>query len=134
MLRRTLFGSTAVVISLVMLLAGTATAAGTYWGTTGAPDRVLRAGCHNYPYHYRVRPHGHDWSAETFLVDPTGDGLSSGAFDPDSDPRTGRSHFRICRASTRAGRFTIRMKVSIYDGPNPRVHWVKRSHFHLSHA
>jgi hypothetical protein len=118
----------------VTLLANSAVAAGTYWGSTGAPDRVLRPGCHNYGYHYKVRPHGHDWSAETFLVDPTGEGLASGALDPDSDPRRGRSHFRICRPSTQAGRFTIRMKVSIYNGPNPRQHWVKRSYFHLRHA
>jgi hypothetical protein len=131
MLRRTMLGATAIVLTLVSVLAGTALAAGTYWGSSGAPDGVLRPSCHNYPYHYRVRPHGHDWALETFLVDPTGEGLASGAFDPDSDPRKGRSHFRICRPSTKPGRFMIRMKVSIFKGPNPEVHWVKRSYFHL---
>jgi hypothetical protein len=133
MLRRMLLGSIAVVLALATMLAGAALGAGTYWGTTGAADRVLRPGCHNYPYHYTVRPHGRDWSAETFLVDPNGVGLASGAFDPDSDPRRGRSRFRICRPSTSPGRFTIRMKVSIFTGPNPTVHWVKRSYFHLRH-
>jgi hypothetical protein len=132
MLRRTTLGALGVLIALTTVLAGSASAGGTYWGSTGAPDRVLRTGCHDYRYHYLVRPHGHDWAAETFLDDPRGDTLTSGAFDPDADPRRGHGHFRICRASTRPGVFTIRMKVSIFKGPNPEVHWVKKSYFRLS--
>jgi hypothetical protein len=131
MLRRTTLGALTVLVMLVTLLAGAASAGGTYWGSTGAPDRVLRHGCHHYRYHYLVRPHGHDWAAETFLVDPRGDGLASGLFDPDSDPKRGHGNFIICKASTRPGIFTIRMKVSIFKGPDPTVHWVKKSHFRL---
>jgi hypothetical protein len=123
----------ATVLAGLVALAGAPPAGAwtTRFGHVGAPDRVLRPGCHHYRYHYLVRPHGHDWAAETFLVDPRGDGLASGLFDPDSDPKRGHGNFIICKASTRPGIFTIRMKVSIFKGPDPTVHWVKKSHFRL---
>lgn len=130
MLRRSTL-AVGILVTMLTVLAGSAVAGSAYWGSTGAPDRVLRSGCHHYRYHYRVRPHGHDWAAETFLVDPRGDGLASGAFDPDADPKRGHGHFTICRASTRPGVFTIRMKVSIYKGTMPEVHWAKKSYFRL---
>jgi hypothetical protein len=105
------------------------------YGHTHAPDGLLRAGCHNYRYRYVVKTPTSDWTLETFLGDPTGDDIASGAFTSDSDPRRGRPHFRLCRDSTRAGRFTIRALVHWYGyyGQDHRV-WLEPSHFQLRQA
>ncbi|MFC6344126.1 hypothetical protein ACFP8W_19250, partial [Nocardioides hankookensis] len=103
------------------------------YGRTSAPDGTLRSGCHNYRYGYRLRPPTSDWTLETFLRDRTGEGIASGVFISDSDPRAQHSHFRFCRYSTRAGRFTIRALMHWY-GPTGAEHqvWLEPSHFRLS--
>jgi hypothetical protein len=102
------------------------------YGHTSAPDGTLRPSCHNYRYHYRVTTPTHDWTLETFLRDPTGDGLASGVFIAGTDPARDRAHFRFCRYSTRTGVFTIRGKVTWYDGDgNDHQVWLEPSHFRL---
>ncbi|GAA4715817.1 hypothetical protein [Nocardioides conyzicola] len=102
------------------------------YGRTAAPDGTLRRGCHNYPYRYRITPPTDDWTLETFLRDPTGEGLASGTFIAESDPRANRTHFRFCRYSTRPGRFTIRALLHWYGatGQEHKV-WLEPSHFRL---
>jgi hypothetical protein len=103
------------------------------YGHTRAPDGTLRPGCHNYRYHYRVNSPTHDWTLETFLRDPNNEGLASGVFATDSDPTAGPAHFRFCRYSTRAGRFTIRALLHWYDGGGAEHKvWLEPSHFRLS--
>ena len=101
------------------------------WGSTDAPDRVLRKGCRNYRYAYTVTPPTDDWAAEFWRTDPRGRALASGAVDVDSDPARGTRVFRFCRASTTTGRFTIRMKVTYLDGYDLESGHVKPSHFRL---
>jgi hypothetical protein len=102
------------------------------YGHTSAPDGRLRRGCHDYPYRYVVTPPTSDWTLETFLTDRTGDGVASGAYFSDSDPRQDRVHFRMCRYAVHAGRFTIRAKLHWYssDGTDHLV-WLPPSHFRL---
>ena len=103
------------------------------FGRTGAPDGVLRSGCHRYRYHSKVTTPTDDWTLETFLVDRTGETIASGAYFTDSDPATNRrAVFRFCRYSTKPGRFTIRAKVHWYGeyGDGHRV-WLEPSHFRL---
>jgi hypothetical protein len=102
------------------------------YGHTAAPDGRLRPGCHDYPYRYVLTPPTNDWTLETFITDRTGDGVASGAFFSDSDPKQLRTHFRVCRYSVHAGRFTIRAKLHWYssDGTDHLV-WLPRSHFRL---
>jgi hypothetical protein len=102
------------------------------YGGTHAPDGVLRKGCRNYAYSYTVTTPTHDWTLETFLRDPTGDSIASGAFMSDSDAATARSQFRFCRNGTRPGRFTIRGKVHWYDDEGEHVVWLEPSHFRLT--
>jgi hypothetical protein len=102
------------------------------YGHTGAPDRILRDGCHGYRYHYRVRPPTNDWVLETFLTDPRGDTIASNAFSSDSEHKRGHGKFRFCRYSTRPGRFTIRAKLTWYSGYDESKVWLRRSHFHLT--
>lgn len=102
------------------------------WGSTGAPDRPLRSGCHGYNYHYVVDPPSDDWAAEIFLVDPRGVKLASGAIDVDSDPARGQRSWTICGPSTVPGRFTIKMRVT-WQTSITEIHkgWVEPSHFRL---
>ena len=122
---------TSILGGLVVVagLAGGALAAS--YGHTGAPDRVLRDGCHGYRYHYRVRPPTNDWVLETFLVDPRGDKIASGAFISDSDSKRGHGKFRFCRYNTRPGRFTIKAKLTWYNGYAEHKAWLRKSHFRL---
>lgn len=141
MLRKTMHGSITIAVlilamALLMGVLGAPAQARTEsrfkdWGSTAAPDRVLRFSCHDYYYHYVVDPPTNDWAAETFLVDPTGDTLTSGALDSGSDPGRGRARFTICRPSTRPGKFKIRMKITYMDGFTKHEGWVAPSYFRL---
>jgi hypothetical protein len=102
------------------------------WGKTRAPDQVLRKGCRSYKYRYAVNPPGSDWTAEVFLVEPGGDILGSATYFPASDPATATRYWRICRTTTTAGRFKMRMKVVWYDGFDSHVGWVKPGYFRLA--
>lgn len=101
------------------------------YGSTTAPDGVLRSGCRQYAYRYAITTPTDDWTLETSLRDPTGESVASGAFMSDSDPATGRSWFRFCRHSTRPGRFTIEAKVHWYDEDGGHLVWLDPSHFRL---
>ncbi len=102
------------------------------YGHTSAPDGTLRRGCRDYPYRYVVSTPTRDWTLETFLDDRTGETIASNAYFADSDPARDRAHFRFCRYSTYAGRFTIRAKVHWYDGTGgDHKVWLEPSHFRL---
>ena len=128
----TLLGS---ALAAVLLASGVAVPADgvttSAYGRTHADDGRLRDGCHNYRYRYVVDAPTHDWTLETFLVDPHGDTLASGAFLSDSDPERGSATFRFCRYSTRAGKFTIRAKIHWYNGSEEHKAFFKPSHFRL---
>jgi hypothetical protein len=131
----TILGSVLTTATLVILGGGVAAPADgvtSSYGRTHADDGRLRSGCHTYRYHYVVATPTHDWTLETFLVDPNGDTLASGAFLSDSDPERGTSGFRFCRYSTRAGKFTIRAKVHWYNGSAEHKAVFKPSHFRLT--
>src|SRR6187431_1117349 len=98
---------------VVGLMAAPAYAASEY-GETAAHHGTLRKGCHDYGYRYRVTTPTNDWTLETFLRDPTGDTIASGAFLSESDARAQRARFRFCRYGTRPGRFTIRALLHWY--------------------
>jgi len=117
---------------VVTLLAAPAPAASEY-GSTAAPDGSLRKGCHDYGYRYEITTPTNDWSLETFLRGPRGEGVASGTFLADSDPRAQQARFRLCRYATRPGRFTIRALVTWYGdlGEEHRV-WLEPTRFRLT--
>jgi hypothetical protein len=103
------------------------------WGKTRAPDQVLKKGCNNYRYHYRLTPPEGTWALETFIKGPRGKRLASGAFSSDFDPNRDWARFRICKATTRVGRFTIKAKVSVQNGPVEYTEgWLEPSHFRMT--
>lgn len=123
----------ALVLALAVLLLGAvpATASTSKYGHTGSRDRVLRPSCHNYRYHFVVKAPTNDWTLETFLVDPTGDTLTSGTFSSESEADRDHSSFRICRPSTVPGRFKIRAKLVFYNGNDDHTVWFTPSYFRL---
>ncbi|MCW2843272.1 MAG: hypothetical protein JWN22_1188 [Nocardioides sp.] len=123
----------AIVAALVglVLAAAPASASTSEFGHTGSRDRVLKQSCHNYRYHFVVKAPTNDWTLETFLVDPTGDTLASGAFSSESENDRDHGRFRICRTNTVPGRFTIRAKLTWYRGSEEHTVWFKPSHFRL---
>jgi hypothetical protein len=104
------------------------------YGHTHAEDGVLRSGCHNYRFRYRLNVRTNDWTLETFLRDPSGETIASGAYTADADPKRGRAHFRFCRYNTQPGRFTIRAKLTFYNASGEHTAWLDRSHFRLRRA
>ncbi len=100
----------------------TATAGSVEYGRAWRGDGVLRPGCPDYRFHYRVRPanahpdSGDDWSVEFFLSDRRGDRLGAVVKDSGVDPKRGHGQLTICRQTTVPGRFTIRGKLSVYEG------------------
>jgi hypothetical protein len=123
--------ATLVAVLTGLLPAMPSVAATDALGHTAARDRTLRPACHDYRYRYIVKAPTDDWTLETFLIDPRGDGLGSGSFMSESDPRRGRPSFRICRAATRPGRFTIRAKLIWYDGSEANPVKFTPTHFRL---
>ena len=109
------------------------------YGQLWASDKVLRDGCDGYRYQYRVRPRSMDWSLETFLRDPRGETIAHNAIDNDTNAKRGSDRFRICRWSTRPGRFKIRGKLTIYhkaefpliEEDTQKVVWIKPGYFRM---
>jgi hypothetical protein len=108
-----------------------ALAGGADYGHVGARDRALRDGCHDYGYHYRVKPPTSDWALETFLHDRRGRTIASDALLAPHDEKRGRSTFRFCRYNTVPGRFTIRAKLTWKDGWDSHETWIKPGRFRL---
>lgn len=113
-----------LVLALVLLLGlaavGTTAPAGAseVGGSVQATDGKLRRGCHTYSFDYAVQTPYDDWSLETTVVDPRGEGVASHAFLGPSDPKAQRATYRLCRWATRPGRFTVRAKLVAYDDPS----------------
>jgi hypothetical protein len=121
-LRTSIAGSSAALALAAGLLVAAAPSADAQpdykpWGSTRAPDQVLRNGCHKYRFHYKITAPTHSWAAEFFLVNPNGRGLTSSAVLSESDPEQGWLRWTICRASTVYGRHKIRMKVTYNPEP-----------------
>jgi hypothetical protein len=101
------------------------------WGTTSAPSGVLKKGCHHYTYSYDIQPPDGTWSLETFIIGPNGKHLFNAAFLGPYDPKQNTARFRLCKASTRYGRFTIEAKLSVQNGDEYVEGSLPSSHFRL---
>jgi hypothetical protein len=100
-------------------------------GRLWAGDKVLRQGCHNYRYQYRVTSAAEEWSLEVYLRDPTREIIASNTKDSMVDPKRGHGTFRFCRYNTQPGRFKIRGKLTRYDGYEQKVGWVRPGFFRM---
>lgn len=126
----------AVLLTLALVPVATVTPAHALkrhdWGRLWAPDGVLRAGCHDYPYRYHLRPPPGDWSVEIFLKDRRGRNVASDAIAEGQNPKRGKRFLRVCRVNTVPGRFILRGKMTVDNGPEvKRVAWIKPAFFRL---
>ena len=102
------------------------------WGSTSAPDAVLKRGCRNYTYHYAVNPPpGDNWSLELFFKGPRGKRVGSAYFWSGGDPMADTEALELCRRTTRYGRYTIRAFLSVQDGHDTIEGWLPESTFRL---
>ncbi|WP_127481305.1 hypothetical protein [Nocardioides pantholopis] len=106
-----------VTAGLVLGVSAPSQARSSDWGTVSATDGKLRKGCRTKAYTYAITPPEGDWALETFLIDPRGRKLGSGVLLGGHDATQGRASFRICRATTRPGKFRIRALLSVQNGP-----------------
>jgi hypothetical protein len=86
------------------------------WGTITGQGGVLRRGCHKYGYSYSIQPPDGYWVVEVFISGPGLKHLAAGAFLDGYDPKTGPGIYKLCRATTAYGTFTIQAKLSTDDG------------------
>ncbi len=140
MLRSTTLG---VLTALIMTWGGLSPATATSgpaaretgaasWGSTKAPDQVLRKGCRSYRFSYRITTPNNEWQAEMFITDPRGRAVGSVLADAGSDPRANVRTFRMCRPVTSPGRFKLRMRVSYNEGYVKHTGFVKPTFFRIS--
>ena len=111
------------------------------WGSITGKGGVLKRGCHKYTYSYSIQPPEGIWAIEVFISGPGFKHLAAGAFIDGYDPMTGTGHYKLCRVTTRYGKFKIEAKVSADDGPGHitegvlppdtfRLHRPRRHHHH----
>ena len=121
----------ALLLGCGLLLTTPATAWDADYGGVWRGDGVLRKGCHDYSFRYRVRPGNNDWGAEFYLIGPGREGLGTVNRLSGNHSRRGRAFFEVCRSSTRQGRFRIRGRLTIVRGFDSEVRWVKPARFRL---
>lgn len=102
------------------------------WGSTKAPNQVLKRGCASYRYRYVVTAPTDQWAAELFLTGPGGRALAGPAFDAGANRPRAKAFFRLCAASLRPGRYKIRMKITYQDGYDQFAGFVRPSTFRLT--
>ena len=130
MVRAALVGMLTAVLLVVAL--PVALAGNEEYGRTWARDKVLRSGCHEYRYQYKVKSPEHEWALETFLLDPNKKKVGSGQKLFNTDPKRGSDTFRLCRNATVPGKFKIRGKLTY--GADDKVVWIKPGFFRLRKA
>ena len=86
------------------------------WGRVIGKSGVLKRGCRTYTYTYSIAPPEGIWALEVFISGPGLKRLAAGAFAYGYDPLSGTGHYKLCKMTTRYGRFTIDAKVSVDDG------------------
>lgn len=101
------------------------------WGSTSAPNSVLKRGCRDYTYSYRITPPEGQWSLELFFKGPNGKRVGSAYFLEGGDPEADTEVLELCRRTTRAGRYTIAAFLSVQNIDETTEGWLPESHFRL---
>ncbi len=70
-------------------------------------DGRLGAGCQEYPVRYAVDGADDDWLLELVVSDRTGEEVASVSLHGVDVAAKGRTEISLCRASVRAGRFSV---------------------------
>lgn len=143
--RRLLAPATALVALLGLLLtlalapvptaqAGEGTHRMAKFAKTFRGDGILKEGCNNYRYGYKITPpkDADTWALETFLTDKRGETIASGGVLEGADPLKGKETFRFCRENTVPGRFKLRGKFTYKVGFDTFNGWIDPTYFRLT--
>ena len=127
-------GATTLIATLLVVASPGSSEARDYkpWGSVSSKNHVLKRGCHDYTYRYRITAPTDAWSAEIFLVAPDGTGLASDVLDTAADPAHGKKKITVCRPSTQVGKHRLKMKVTWTEGRNLTDGYVKPSTFRFT--
>lgn len=121
-----------LVLPTSSLLVSSATAAtADRWATVTAPDQVLRKGCRDYRFSYRIDVPGDEWMVELFLVGPRGSRLGTKTYESAAQRSAETRSWRICRPTTLPGVHQIKVKVTSYDGREVTERWTTPTRFRL---
>lgn len=101
------------------------------WGSTSAPDAVLKRGCKNYTYSYQVTPPEGQWSLELFFKGPRGKRVASAYFLEGGDPEADTEALQLCKTTTRPGRYTIKAFMSVQHLGETTEGWLPDTYFRL---
>lgn len=134
MLRTTIAraGTTALVASLLVVVSPSSSEAARDfkpWGKVVSKNHVLKRGCHDYTYRYKITAPTDQWSAEIFFVSPDGTGLASAVLDTNANPDRGKQKVTVCRPSTSYGKHRIKMKITYNRNRDVIDGFVKPSSF-----
>lgn len=121
-----------LVVPSVPVSAAPAASGANAWASVTAPDQVLKKGCRDYRFSYRVDAPGDEWMLELFLVGPRGARIATDTFESAAQKTSERRTWRICRSNTRAGVHRIDIKVTSYDGREVSEQRVESVTFTLS--
>ena len=128
-------GTAAMLASLVVVSAPTSSEAARDfkpWGKASSKNHVLKRGCHDYTYRYKINAPTDQWSAEIFFVAPNGIGLAAATLDTNADKDKGKRKLTVCRHSAQYGRYTIKMKITYSEGRTIREGFVKPTKFRFT--
>ena len=103
------------------------------WGSTSAPNDVLKRGCKGYTYSYQITPPEGQWSLELFFRGPNGKRVGSAYFLSGGDPEADTEILELCRRTTKVGRYTISAFLSVQNLDETTEGWLPESHFRLKH-
>jgi len=82
------------------------------WGK----NAKLRKGCRNYRFGYAVEGSEEKWMLDLVFRDRRGRAVASAKFEGPNEPTAQRSTIRLCRASVKAGKFTVRGVLTTFEG------------------
>ena len=111
-----LLASLALVAATLSLPGAAPAGAEASWGQVTARKQTIKKGCRDYRYSYRISVPGDAWMAEDTLVSPNGRKVATCTYDSDTRPDAGTGTWELCSATTKPGRYRIRLKVTSYDG------------------
>lgn len=102
------------------------------WGKAVSKNHVLKRGCHDYGFRYKVKAPTKTWQAEVFFISPDGTGLAHSVFDSAIHKAKDRSTFTVCRPSTEVGKHKIKMKITYAKGTVMKQGRVKPTRFRFT--
>jgi hypothetical protein len=85
-------------------------------GALDAPDGRLKRGCKDYAYAYAVTTESEDWTFDITMQDREGRGVNAQSLIGPNDAESGVLTYRLCRAATTPGRFTLTGLLTSYEG------------------